>query len=1078
MKKIIRLLTACALIGATFLAYTGCTKDYDDDIKGLGDRLTAVESTLNDLKAQIEKGAVITNVETTADGVKVTLSDGKTFELTNGEDGAKGDKGDQGEKGDKGDKGDTGTPGSVVTIGSNGNWYIDGEDTGRPSRGEQGEKGDQGDKGDPGETGPAGNDAPVIYYYPHTDGTWHKVTAHYDEEGALVEDSDEATTDTWLPEGTITAVWNPETGELTLYNVEGGEGDTKMVVISTATIEQNIKDLASRIQSLVFVPEYSDGTIHAHGFSYQDTDGNTHLLSSNNILEATFQVTPAEYAANLNTSNTVVRAAQTKAAAAPATVAIEKITAREGGLVDVTMILPANTEGFSGYAIALYVYDGKVVEEGQEDADAINTANNISSDYAAVSFVDNEVLSYCLYKDVEGNKVLYSDSEDKAFECEWKKAGTEESVYTLYKGYEIGFKDAEGKYYSIAEVAGLAGVTAEEITPSLAAVKETKVVNKHGQEATDTTIVKISEFTAYTDAAADMKSSTPADMQGLANYTATITGTFTLPGDSDDVSVCALESTYKILNDQVTIEFAPVNVEWNYDLAVSLSPNKSNPYSENLNAGTETYESDYDIFGLFTGAYITSEKHILDGTEQTDVKIEIRPVENTKTAELYIIGPYNFDEAEPHVLTSEFKCSKDNIDYTVTASVTLGTMPVEVKIDLGSHQVDFTNALVLWSEELNAVETAVANEDIIRTFSATSITEDFKAELFTETANTLTTAAYRNETEMVSQHTKLMMSKDLIDDTTLSENRFSAIRISRNAGDIKSFSDVFSFEYKVKTWYGSTYTFTAEATVKAPEYTLVTAPAYVVDGVVDVPGSVNDNGVYTVQNAGLEKYFSVNGYDGANDVTVKFEILKDPEAESKGILNYPSDPEEANVDENGLKATTITWGEFTATEFDVKATIYVNGIALDTEDATKTITLRTRPVVEDATAEKTVEVSRIPDVDAVANLWTAMKITNNIEQGVNLVDQNATVFADIFSNSEADTKYGITLTFANPVTADVEPNQYDFSAENGTLTLYKDSATLAIDVTFTVEYTVTYNMDYNHKDAKTGTVTVVFKKNE
>ena len=46
--------------------------------------------------------------------------------------GAKGDKGDKGEKGDKGDKGDT----PVITIGENGNWFVDGVDTGMPSCGE------------------------------------------------------------------------------------------------------------------------------------------------------------------------------------------------------------------------------------------------------------------------------------------------------------------------------------------------------------------------------------------------------------------------------------------------------------------------------------------------------------------------------------------------------------------------------------------------------------------------------------------------------------------------------------------------------------------------------------------------------------------------------------------------------------------------------------------------------------------------------------------------------------------------------------------------------------------------------
>ena len=45
-----------------------------------------------------------------------------------------------------------------VTIGDNGNWYINGVDTGKPSRGEQGPAGPEGPEGPQGEQGPAGAD--------------------------------------------------------------------------------------------------------------------------------------------------------------------------------------------------------------------------------------------------------------------------------------------------------------------------------------------------------------------------------------------------------------------------------------------------------------------------------------------------------------------------------------------------------------------------------------------------------------------------------------------------------------------------------------------------------------------------------------------------------------------------------------------------------------------------------------------------------------------------------------------------------------------------------------------------------
>lgn len=71
---------------------------------------------------------------------------GKIAELKNQLDNIQLKAGPQGEKGDTGAAGKDGKDGSVVTIGSNGNWFIDGVDTGVPTqiKGETGEKGADG----------------------------------------------------------------------------------------------------------------------------------------------------------------------------------------------------------------------------------------------------------------------------------------------------------------------------------------------------------------------------------------------------------------------------------------------------------------------------------------------------------------------------------------------------------------------------------------------------------------------------------------------------------------------------------------------------------------------------------------------------------------------------------------------------------------------------------------------------------------------------------------------------------------------------------------------------------------------
>jgi hypothetical protein len=185
-KKLFFKLFIFAVIGA-FVTVTSC-KDYDDDITNLQDQITSLQTTVDAINGS---GKIIESVTSTANGVVITLKDGQSYTITNGTNGA------------------DGADGSVVTIGENGNWFIDGVDTGLAA---QGPAGAPGEKGETGETGAPGADG--AYYYPHADGFWHKV------EG----ETDEATTQKWLPEGTITAVYDSVTGLVTLYNVEGANG--------------------------------------------------------------------------------------------------------------------------------------------------------------------------------------------------------------------------------------------------------------------------------------------------------------------------------------------------------------------------------------------------------------------------------------------------------------------------------------------------------------------------------------------------------------------------------------------------------------------------------------------------------------------------------------------------------------------------------------------------------------------------------------------------------------------------------------------------------------------------------------
>ncbi len=223
---------------ATSISFTSC-KDYDDDIDKLKTDVSSLKSTIEALQKKIEAGSTITAVETTANGITIKLSDGKSYSLTNGVNGK---------------------DGSVVTIGANGNWYIDGTDSGKPSKGSDGTNGKDGTSGKDGKDGKDG-----IYYKPGDDGFWHKV------DGATVT----PTTDRWMVEGSSSISAKFVDGYVVLYNLEGAEGPVTIGLVS--------------MNNLVFIPEYvtEEGTALLNFNTSITVDENKTLYAT-----AQYQVSP------------------------------------------------------------------------------------------------------------------------------------------------------------------------------------------------------------------------------------------------------------------------------------------------------------------------------------------------------------------------------------------------------------------------------------------------------------------------------------------------------------------------------------------------------------------------------------------------------------------------------------------------------------------------------------------------------------------------------------------------------------------------------------------------------------------
>lgn len=222
------LLGSLIMAGGTF---TGCS-DYDDDINSVNERVDEVRSTLEELQTQVNEGLTISGVKKTDNGVTITMSDGTTYELTNGQDGV---------------------DGTTWEIGEDGYWYKNGTKTDYQAIGKDGEKGEQGEQGPAGPQGPQGEPgtpgssvAGGIYYYPGTEGEfegfWVKV--EIDAEGNRTE-TNSGVAWTNPVAGGVSVVWDIYNETLTVDGVEEG----------TVVIE-----LSKVLKALVFAPElYLDG---------------------------------------------------------------------------------------------------------------------------------------------------------------------------------------------------------------------------------------------------------------------------------------------------------------------------------------------------------------------------------------------------------------------------------------------------------------------------------------------------------------------------------------------------------------------------------------------------------------------------------------------------------------------------------------------------------------------------------------------------------------------------------------------------------------------------------------------------
>ena len=451
-KKLFFKLFIFAVIGA-LVTVTSC-KDYDEDITDLQTQITSLKTTVDAIDAAVKSGSVIKSVTPVTNGIKITLSNNQDYTITNGAAGATGATGSKGDKGDKGDTGAAGTAGSVVTIGANGNWFINGTDTGKPSRGVAGPAGADGEDGAPGADGEDG-----AYYYPHADGFWHKVDGQIDN----------ATTQKWLPEGTITAVHDSVTGLVTLYNVEDANGPF--------TLGKTV------LAGLLFAPNTMEDGVGVIDLGYINgvLGLNTIKSTFQTNLKLNFRFNPSS--ADISATTWKYIGNSVKFRAAPSSdnanifadpTVIDKNGWGEFGLQVVTWAEPAAGEErvLALQGSSPQGQGTKVITSDYVKVAPVQYLATISDSKKTPLFVDYRIASPNI-GDAHDHELLYTAKDLELLDYVWATAALPAPPVNKKRFEDHGFTDYKFEFSTVANYDGLDGVTDQNAFVSLSGSKLT-----------------------------------------------------------------------------------------------------------------------------------------------------------------------------------------------------------------------------------------------------------------------------------------------------------------------------------------------------------------------------------------------------------------------------------------------------------------------------------------------------------------------------------------------------------------------------------------------------------------------------
>ena len=856
-----------------------------------------------------------------------------------------------------------------------------------------------------------------------------------------------------------------------------------------------VQDVWSRVQSIVFVPEYADhkGTINyavlrvnPHAENPTDLDVpeiNSTDLYVPEISVLTYKVNAEDaakvastialqYAENLSMEVKEVKVRSTEETA-PAALEIVGVEAQDEYLLVSVVAKNFKPEFFEGrniYSASLLLYDGN---------------NDRATEFTNLTAAQTAEFTPVI---VDEDDKEYEAEPDETHYLPYDKADT--TVYIL-KGNRLAFKDAQGTIID-DEVIAQYDLNVEKFLTNGTMIFR--------PQSSNTVVISGKSYTVACDNEEDDYTFTLG-----TGYTKEDKGKvfdFDLVYTVNGIEVIA-NSEVILTNKLISYDVPAVVVPWSMGLADSLRVvlNDASVLYNNAivrNAAytvPENFEG-YSLYSIVQTGTTLKREVTVNGAPATNVDIQAHIADEYVTLSLIPSAEngYAFPAYDAENDYNEYKITwvkeHESVTATVTATILLGKQPAPVVVDCGHATLELLGEDPYYIADVNFTDLAYAQFDEV--LKATGVenlgyatAEDAKAAFASAVA-----ATGKPKSDV---NTIVIGGDDVYTTEWNVSYKLGLVRFyDYNKAEAIMTEDGVQLYTVYNTglndfWFNVPFVFNLDATLDVPTNGLIFSTAdyvTVVDennGRVEVDGDIVE-GVYTIDQADLGKYFNVSkDTDNDNNLTVKFVVKTEgaPIPEDTTAVDVLVDPNAAVayyvLDEGKSVIKDWTNGNtFQLNEIEVEAVLVANGsFELDR----KTVVLHTGDPLE-FTGENIV-VSRVPGEDTVVKSFSTLSLLSTEEEG-NLINVDGKTSKGLFFNSHADVTYGAeyTVELKRVYTLDADGNALayptnKFEYADGIVTLKADDGILLNSIYAEVEYTLTHNFNYGKTD--TVVVTIEFQ---